>query len=65
LPKDQAYFSSRIVGTGPSYLPKDPKTEKRFKMLWKKIFGGLERFVRRLIKGQIGEEDPYDGVRDK
>jgi hypothetical protein len=65
LPEDQAYFISRIVETGPPYLPKDPVTERRFKVLWKNIFGGLERFVRRLIKGQIGEERPYDGVRDK
>ena len=65
LPEDQAHFTSRIVETGPPYLPKDPKTEKRFKILWKKVFGGLERFVRRLIKGQIGEESPYNGVREK
>ena len=65
LPEDQAYFASRIVETGSPYLPKDPKTEKRFKILWKRIFGGLERFVRRLIKGQMGEEGPYDGVREK
>lgn len=65
LPEDQAYFASRIVEKGPLYLPKDPKTEKRFKLLWKKIFGGPERFIRRLIKGQMGEEGPYNGIRDK
>jgi len=65
LPEDQAYFASHIVETGPPYLPRDPKTEKRFKIIWKKVFGGIERFIRRLIKGQIGEEGPYDGVREK
>jgi hypothetical protein len=65
LPEDQAYFASRIVETGPPYMPQDPKTVKRFRILWKKIFGGPERFVRRLIKGQLGEEGPYNGVRNK
>jgi hypothetical protein len=65
LTEDQAYFASRIVETGPPYLPKDPKKERRFKVLWKNIFGGLERFVRRLIKGQLGKEGPYNGVRGK
>ena len=65
LPEDQAYFASRIVDTGPPFIPQDPKTAKRFKILWKKIFGGLERYIRRLIRGELGEETPYDGIRDK
>jgi hypothetical protein len=65
LSEDQSYFASRIVKTGQPYIPKDPKTEKKFKILWKKIFGGPERFIRRLIKGQLGKEMPYDGIRNK
>jgi hypothetical protein len=65
LPEDQTYFASRINEAGSPYFPKDPKTEKQFKLLWKKIFGVPERFLRRMIKGQIGEEGPYNGVRDK
>lgn len=65
LPEDRSYFASRIVKTGPPYVPKDPNESGQFKILWKKVFGGPERFVRRLIKGQIGEEGPYDGVRNK
>lgn len=65
LPEDQAYYASRIVEAGQPYLPKDPKKEKRFRILWKKIFGVPERFIRRLIKGQLGKEGPYNGVRKK
>lgn len=65
LPEDQAYFASRIVETGPPYIPQDPKTAKRFKVLWKKTFGGLERYIRRLIRGELGKEAPYDGIRNK
>ncbi len=65
LPEDQAYFASRIVEAGPPYMPKDPKTTKQFKILWKKIFGAPERYIRRLVKGQLGEEGPYDGIREK
>jgi hypothetical protein len=65
LPEDRSYFASRIVKTGPPYVPKDPNESGQFKILWKKVFGGPERFIRRLIKGQIGREGPYDGVRNK
>ena len=65
LPEDRSYFASRIIKTGPSYIPEDPKESKQLKELWKKIFGRPERFIRRLIKGQIGKEGPYNGVRSK
>jgi hypothetical protein len=65
LPEDQAHFASRIVETGPPYMPKDPIGDRQFRTVWKKIFGGPERFFRRLIKGQLGREDSYNGVRDK
>jgi len=65
LPQDQAYFASHIKLSGSSYMPKDPIGDRQFRTLWKKIFGAPERFIRRLIKGQLGEEGSYDGVRDK
>jgi len=65
LPEDQSYFASRIVEAGSSYIPKDPKIIRQFRGSWKKIFGAPERFVRRLIKGQLGKEGSYDGIRDK
>jgi len=65
LPEDQAYFLSRITAQGRPYMPKDPLKNRQSRMLWKKIFGAPERFIRRLIKGQMGKEDPYSGVRDK
>lgn len=65
LPGDQAYFASRITVPGPPYMPKDPIRDRQFRTLWKKIFGAPERYIRRLIKGQLGEESSYDGVRDK
>jgi len=65
LPEDQAYFTSRIVETGPPYLPKDPVADRKLRTLWKKIFGPPERFIRRLIKGELGKEETHNGVRDK
>jgi len=65
LPVDQAYFMLHIKLSGPPYMPKDPVGDRKLRTLWKKIFGTPERFIRRLIKGQLGEEESYDGVRDK
>lgn len=65
LPEDEAYFASRIIVSGPLYMPKDPIGDRQFRTLWKKIFGAPERFIRRLIKGQLGEEESYNGVREK
>lgn len=65
LPQDQAYFASHIKLSGSPYMPKDPIGDRRFRTLWKKVFGAPERFIRRLIKGQLGEEDSYNGVREK
>jgi len=65
LPVDQAYFTSHIKLSGPPYMPKDPVRDRKLRTLWKKIFGTPERFIRRLIKGQLGEKESYDGVRDK
>jgi hypothetical protein len=65
LPEDQAYFASHIKLSGSPYMPKDPIGDRQFRTLWKKIFGAPERFIRHLIKGQLGKEGSYDGVRDK
>ena len=65
LPEDQAYFASHIKLSGSPYMPKDPIGDRQFRTLWKKIFGAPERFIRRLIKGQLGEEESYNGVREK
>jgi hypothetical protein len=65
LPEDQDYFASHIKLSEPPYMPKDPVGDRKLGTLWKKILGAPERFIRRLIKGQLGEEDPYNGVRNK
>ena len=65
LPEDQAYFMSHIKLSGLPYMPKDPVRNRKLRTLWKKIFGTPERVIRRLIKGQMGKESPYSGVRDK
>lgn len=65
LPEDQTYLASRISLSGSPYMPRDPVGDRKFRMLWKKIFGAPERFVRRLIKGQLGKEELFNGVRDK
>ena len=65
LPEDQAYFISHIKLSGLPYMPKDPVRDRKLRTLWKKIFGTPERVIRRLIKGQMGKESPYSGVRDK
>jgi len=65
LPEDQVHFASRITSPGAAYLPKNPRENRRLRDLWKKVFGPPERYIRRLIRGQFGEEAPYDGVRNK
>ena len=65
LPKDQIYFASRITSPGEAYIPKNPKANKYLRDLWKKVFGPPERYIRRLIRGELGEEAPYDGIRNK
>ena len=65
LPEDQNYFASHIKLSESPYMPKDPIGDRQFKTLWKKIFGAPERFIRRLIKGQLGKEAPYNGIRNK
>jgi hypothetical protein len=65
LPEDQACFASHITAPGGSYMPKDPQTGRRFRVMWKKVFGLPERYIRRLIKGQPIKDDPYDGIRNK
>jgi len=65
LPEDQIYFASRITSPGAAYLPKNPIANRRFRDLWKKVFGPPERYIRRLIRGQLDEEAPYDGIRNK
>lgn len=65
LPEDQTYFASHITAPGSSYMPKDPQVGRYFRNLWKKVFGLPERYIRRLIKGQLGKEAPYNGIRNK
>lgn len=66
LPDDQAYFTSHVKLSGPPYMPKDPVGDRKLRTLWKRIFGTPERFIRHLIKGhQLGEQEPYNGVRNK
>lgn len=65
LPEDQAHFSAHITVSGLPYTPKDPIADRTLRTVWKKIFGPPERFIRRLIRGQLREEGTYDGMRDR
>jgi len=66
LPKDQAHFASHISEPGQPYAPAPPRSARRLKAGWKKVFGAPERFIRRALRGQLGKEErPYDGIRDK
>ncbi|MEA1883629.1 MAG: hypothetical protein U9N62_03805 [Thermotogota bacterium] len=65
LTEDLNYFVSHMSVPGSPYMPKEPIRDRRFRTLWKKVFGAPERFIRRLIKGQLGEEGSYNGIREK
>jgi len=64
--KDFAHFASHITSAGPPYLPNPPVKSGRFRTQWQKIFGTPERFIRRMLRGQINaSEKPYDGIRNR
>ncbi|MBN2688845.1 MAG: hypothetical protein JXR85_11820 [Deltaproteobacteria bacterium] len=65
LKQDLDHFAAHISSPGLPHMPKDPLRDRQFRSAWKKVFGGLERFVRRLIKGELGKTESYNGVRNK
>jgi hypothetical protein len=65
LKQDLDFFASHITLPGPPYIPKDPLKDRKFRTVWKKVFGKPERVIRRFLKGELGVDELHDGVRDK
>lgn len=63
LEKDRTHLTAHIMQPGEPFLPGDPVADRPFRTLWKNIFGTSERIIRRFLKGELGKEEIYDGVR--